>query len=146
MRKVALVVLVALVASGYLVATADAGVVTDLTLKEGLCGNKGAHCKLFETGNFGFGTRLISTLPLKEAGTVVGRDQGECVVLHKSADAFYCTFQVFLPGGTLSVQGSVALSGEGKKLPITGGTKDYEGAWGYWHQAGQDVVVHVVTP
>jgi hypothetical protein len=145
MRKLTLVVLIAMVASGYLVATADAGVVTDITLKEVTCGGDGAHCKTFETKNFGFGTRLIFSLPLKAEGEVVGRDQGECVILHKGAQAFYCSFQVLLEGGTLSVQGTISFS-EGRKVPITGGTKDYEGAWGYWYQQGQDVVIHVVTP
>lgn len=145
MRKAAFVVLISLVASGYFVASADAGVVTDITVKEALCGARGSHCKTLETKDFGFGTRLIFTLPLKKDGDVIGRDQGDCVVLHKNANAFYCTFQVFLPGGTLSVQGSISFS-EGRKIPITGGTKDYEGASGYWYQDGQDVVIHIVTP
>ncbi len=130
--------------------TAGAATTLDLRLKESLCSAPHSHCrKLNHNPNGSYGDALIFTVPLmnRDDGQRAGRDEGECITLHRRASSYYCSFMAHLAGSDIAVQGTLGLDFETKSvLPITGGTGVYEGASGYWQQVGQKVVVHVVTP
>ena len=92
------------------VSTAGAGTTLDLRLKERLCGADGAHCKLLNHNPRGsFGDSFIFSLPLlnRDDGERAGRDEGECVTLHKRSDSYYCSFVAHLGGSDLAVQAYV---------------------------------------
>jgi hypothetical protein len=119
----------------------------DLRLTERLCGDAGSHCRM--TGKPRFGETLVFSLVLdiRPDGGRFGRDMGECTLLNKADQAYYCDFVVLLPEGDVAVQGRLAYSFEETSfLPVTGGTGAYEGASGSWAQTGQDVDLHIVTP
>ena len=121
---------------------------TSLLMKERSCGERGAHCK-FVGGNLSeMGNTLVFSLPLESAhdGIALGRDEGECIVLHRAAKRYYCDFVVHLVSGDVTVQGALATVFAPSVLAVTGGTGAYEGASGTWQQDGQDVALSITTP
>ena len=95
------------------------------------------------------GAEFVFSLPIvsREDGTSAGRDEGTCVFLHKASDRMFCDFTVHLGDGDVSVQGTLEVSVEEVPiLAVTGGTRAYEGASGFWRQHGQSVRLHIVTP
>jgi hypothetical protein len=126
--------LVLVASGGSGIATPQAPVITDISFDEGVCSDDGAHCKTVDGRSTTFGSRMIFTIPLKDAGTEtkIGYEQGECVFLHKKSNKYYCTYVVHLDGGGVSVQGTLPYSDPlVGKVPVTGGTGIYEGASGY---------------
>lgn len=107
---------------------------TDITYKEGLCSTKGAACKTIKAGKtqFGFGSRLDFIIPISSGGSKIGHETGECVYLPPKTGTSYCNYQiVFIGKGSISVQGVLpATSGKAGTIPITGGTRTFEGAYG----------------
>jgi hypothetical protein len=137
--------------SGAGVAAPKAAVTTDITFREGLCGDKGASCKQVEVGKstISYGANMIFTIPLYQGKTVVGKEQGTCVYLQKKSHAYFCTYNLTLQGGTVSVQGKLLYDGTGRTIPITGGIKAFEGAYGHIHQHDgfpARYTLHIVTP
>jgi hypothetical protein len=151
-RRVALLVLSVAAAGtiiiGNVVGSASA-VTTDLLLKEEACGQtKASHCQIIGSpagAHFGDGFVFSLRLLSRPGGDPVGRDEGECITLQRTAHAFYCDYVVHLEGGDVAVQGSIEFSSP-SKVPVTGGTGAYEGASGFWRQSGQEVRLHIVTP
>lgn len=145
-----LFVIAALAVPVYAATTASAGGAIDLELRERLCSQGGSHCvRVPRDGATDPGARLIFTLPLvaRADGEKAGRSQGECVNLHKSSQAFFCGYNLYLGDGSVSVQGTLSLSfDEARTIPITGGTGAYEGATGTLRQQGRDVDLHIVVP
>jgi hypothetical protein len=105
---------------------------TDITFKEGTCGQKGAHCKsIYRRNPTGFGARLIFSLPLSSAGDQAIREKGECTFLNKRSGQYFCTYNIRLAGGVVSVQGALPYTlNRSASIPVTGGTGVYEGAYG----------------
>lgn len=125
---------------------------TDITFKEGFCFNVGSHCKTVG-GQNAFGGRLIFTIPLSAAGAPIGYEQGECVNLQPKILKNYCTYDLHFQAGSVSVQGTLPLTTEKSiSIPITGGTRSYEGAYGRLTLlkggTGLNVLyqLHIVTP
>ena len=127
------VTLVLVASGGSGIATPRAPVVTDISFDEGVCSDEGARCKR-DGPSTAFGSRVIFTIPLKDAGTEtkIGYEQGECVNLHKKSQRYYCTYNIRLDGGMVSVQGTLPYTDPlVGKIPVTGGTGIYAGASGY---------------
>jgi hypothetical protein len=107
---------------------------TDITYKEGVCSSKGAACKSVKAGKsqFGFGSRLDFIIPISSGGSRIGRETGECVNLPPRTASTYCHYQIVLSGkGSITVQGVLpASSKKSGSIPITGGTRTFEGAYG----------------
>jgi allene oxide cyclase-like protein len=107
---------------------------TDITYKEGVCSSKGAACKTIKAGKtqFGFGSRLDFIIPISSGGSRIGHESGECVYLPPKTGTSYCNYQIVFSGkGSISVQGVLpATSGKAGTIPITGGTRTFEGAYG----------------
>ena len=151
MKKImGLLVIAALALPMYAATTATAGGAIDLELREGLCGQAGSHCVTVpRDGATDPGARLIFTLPLvaRGDGEKAGRSQGECVTLHRSSQAFFCDYNIYLGDGSVSMQGTLSLQfDDARTIPITGGTGAYEGATGTLRQHGRDVDMHIVVP
>jgi hypothetical protein len=135
---------------------ARAATTTDITLTEAVCGDPSAHCKNVTVRDrpFSFGNRILFSLPLSSAGRVVGRDQGECFYMNPASEQVFCTFNLRLSGGVVSVQGTLpSVFGKTGAIPVTGGTGVFEGAYGHLTQlashgsAGQlQYQLHVITP
>jgi hypothetical protein len=133
---------------------AQAATTTDITYDEGLCNDAGAHCKALPVQGdaLAFGARLIFSIPLSATGHQIGREVGECVNLTKASRKNYCTFNIRLAGGQVSVQGVLPyVGGVGGTIPVTGGTGAYEGAYGHLQLLKTPSVparyqLHVVTP
>ncbi|MDP9185274.1 MAG: hypothetical protein M3O29_06370 [Actinomycetota bacterium] len=127
---------------------------TDITFTEGFCSDAGAHCKVVgdKSDPLAFGNRLIFTIPLSSGGTRIGYEQGDCVYLQKTSKSDYCTYNLHLPNGSVSVQGTLPYISENSQMsgrvPITGGTRGYLGAYGTIQLiAGTfDYPLHIVTP
>ena len=142
-----------LATSGSVVAAPKTLTITNITFTEGVCGSKGAHCKEFPVGPNpqGFGGRLIFVIPLKSKGKLFGYERGECVNLTKASQLNYCTYNINLPGGAVSVQGSLPYSTKiSRTIPVTGGTGTYLGAYGSLTLVKGTFPVqyglHIVTP
>jgi len=107
---------------------------TDITFKEGVCSSKGAACKIVKAGKsqFGFGSRLDFIIPISSGGSKIGHETGECVNLPARTGSSYCHYQiVFSAKGSITVQGVLpATSKHAGRIPITGGTRMFEGAYG----------------
>jgi hypothetical protein len=129
-----------------------AGAATDLQFVERSCGDQATHCAFVDERHDGFGScgdRFVFTLPLvsRDDGARLGREQGECVLLHQQSDTFYCTLSVHLEGGSLSVKGTFEQNRHTSAIaPITGGTGQYEGADGSFTQTGRNIDLHILTP
>jgi hypothetical protein len=59
---------------------------------------------------------------------MIGRDLGVCTLVVPGT-SYYCSWNTFLPGGQLSVQGLFSFT-RGTKMSITGGTGQYANARG----------------
>lgn len=151
MRRHIAVLVIAAVAAGTLIISnigSATAMTTDLLFREENCGAKASHCRIIgsRTGThfgdtFVFSLRLLSTTD----GSAVGRDEGECVTLQRTAEGFFCDFVVHLQGGDVAVQGTIRFTST-STVPVTGGTGAYEGASGFWRQSRQNVRLHIVTP
>lgn len=133
------------------VAATRAATTTDITFREGLCGDAGAHCKPIKVGKdpLSYGNRLIFTIPLYHGTTVIGKEEGECVNLQRTSGSNYCTYNVTLQGGTVSVQGTLRYTADPGTIPITGGIDAFAGAYGYIHEHKgfpATYTLHIVTP
>ena len=140
-----------LVGGGAGVAAPRAATITDITFREGLCDHGGAHCKVIKAGKdfFSYGTRLIFTIPLYQGKTVIGKEEGECVNLQRASHSNYCTYNLTLQGGTVSVQGTLTYNAHPGTIPITGGIDAFEGAYGYIHELNgypARYTLHIITP
>jgi len=108
----------------------------DLTFTEGFCSDTGARCKVVGDQNdpFAFGNRLVFTIPISSGGTNIGYEQGECVYLQKASSSDYCSYDLHLSDGVVSVQGTLPTTSTKNertgKVPVTGGTRAYLGAYG----------------
>lgn len=107
---------------------------TDITFKEGLCSSKGAACKTIKAGKrpFSFGSRLDFIIPISSGGSKIGHETGECVSLPPKTASSYCHYQIVFSGkGSITVQGVLpATSADAGTIPITGGSRTFEGAYG----------------
>ena len=106
---------------------------SNLTFTEGFCSNAGAHCKVVGDHKDlnAFGNELIFTLPLSISRNRIGYEQGECVNLQEASRSDFCTYNLHLPDGSISVQGTLPLTSRSSgAIPITGGTRAYLGAYG----------------
>jgi hypothetical protein len=108
--------------------------VTSLRFTEGVCSDAGAHCKTIgDTAHpFAFGSRIVFSIPLSSGGRTIGYEQGDCVYLHPASESYYCTYDLHLAGGVVSVQGTLPTtsSRDAPAIPVTGGTRAYLGAYG----------------
>ena len=132
-------------------AAVAASTTTDITFTEGFCSDAGASCKVVgdRSDPIAFGNRLIFTIPISSGGTRVGYEQGDCVYLQKVSKSDYCMYNLRLPDGLVSVQGTLPYtSNKAGTIPITGGTRKYLGAYGTLQLiAGTfDYQLHIVTP
>ena len=133
------------------VGAAQAATTTDITYVEGVCGQVGGHCKnIYQRDPTGFGARIIFSLPLSSAGNQALREKGECVFLNKRSGQYFCTYNIHLAGGYVSVQGTLPYNpGIRATIPITGGTGAYEGAYGHLtllKKLRPTYQLHIVTP
>lgn len=138
------------------ISPARAATTTDITFVEPTCGDPGTHCKTVNVKGGGqppFGTRLLFSLPVRSAGAIVAREQGECFFLNPASAQLYCTYNLRFDNGTVSVQGpQPAGFGRAGTIPVTGGTGAYEGAYGHLTTLAQPASgqaryqLHVVTP
>jgi hypothetical protein len=140
-----------LMSGGVGAAAPRTSTMADISFTEGLCGDSGAHCKSVRAGKdpLGFGTRLIFTIPLYSEGATIGEEQGECVFLQKKSHLYFCTYNLLLAEGSVSVQGTLDSSGKAGTIPVTGGIGGYEGAYGDLHEVEgfpAQYELHVVTP
>ena len=140
-----------LVSGGAGVAAPRAATTTDITFREGFCGDPGASCKTIKAGKdpLSYGSRLIFTIPLYSGKTRIGKEQGECFNLQKKSESNYCTYNLTLGGGTVSVQGRLFYNGDPGTIPITGGMGAFEGAYGHIHEhdgVPANYTLHIVTP
>ena len=116
------------------VSDAHAATTSDITFTEGVCGQSGGHCRNhFVNGDpTGFGARIIFSLPISSSGSNIGREKGECVFLNKRSSQYFCTYNIRLAGGQVSVQGALPyVQNATASIPVTGGTGSYEGAYGH---------------
>lgn len=136
------------------VVTAAASTTTDITYTEGFCSDAGASCKVVgdQAHPTAFGNRLVFTIPLSSSGTTIGYEQGDCVYLQKASTSDFCAYNLRLPNGSVSVQGTLPYisdkSEKARRIPVTGGTGSYLGAYGTLQLiAGTfDYQLHVATP
>lgn len=124
----------AMSASRATVPSSDRATTTAITFKEGVCSSQGAACKIVKTGKnpFSFGSRLDFIIPISSGGSRIGHETGECVNLPPKTSSSYCHYQLVFTGmGTITVQGVLpATSKNSGTIPITGGTRMFEGAYG----------------
>ena len=140
--------------AGAAVASRTRPTTIDLTFTEGFCSSTGAHCKVVgdQSDPFAFGNRLIFTIPISSDGTLIGYEQGDCVYLQKAISSDFCSYDLHLSDGVISVQGTLPTTSTKDertgKIPVTGGTRVYLGAYGTLQLiAGTfDYELHVVVP
>jgi hypothetical protein len=144
---------IGLAASGSVVAAPKALTVSDITYREGVCNKKGADCKQVPAGAdpTAFGVTLVFSIPIKSNGKPLGHERGECVNMTKASQLYFCTYNLDLPGGTVSVQGSLPYTTAfSERIPVTGGTGAYLGAYGSLtlvkHTFPAQYQLHIVTP
>jgi hypothetical protein len=98
----------------------------------------------------GFGARLIFSLLLSSAGNQATREKGECTFMNKRSGQYFCTYNIRLAGGIVSVQGVLPYNpGTQGTIPVTGGTGAFEGAYGHLtllKSAQPTYQLHIVTP
>ena len=139
---IAIVALGASVGTWQLVASGGAGASTpptslattlDITFKEGFCGDAGSSCKTIgdQQDLSAYGNTLIFTIPITSGGQEIGYEEGQCVYLKKRTDSDFCTYDLHLSDGIVSVQGTLPTSSrKAPAIPVTGGTRAYLGADG----------------
>jgi len=143
-----------LATTGAGAAVTAAPTTTDVTFTEGVCSDTGASCKVIgdQSHRTAFGNRLIFTIPLSSDGATIGYEQGDCVYLQKATMSDFCAYDLHLATGSVSVQGTLPYvsdsSVRSRRVPVTGGTGSYLGAYGTLRLiAGTfDYHLHVVTP
>ena len=80
---------------------------------------------------------------------MIGKEEGECVNLQRASQFNYCTYNLTLQGGTVSVQGTLTYNARPGTIPITGGIDAFEGAYGYIHELNgypARYTLHIITP
>jgi hypothetical protein len=135
------------------VGAAQAATTSDVTFTEGTCNQATAHCKnIYSHDPTAFGARIIFSIPLSSGGNRIGREKGECVFLNRRSHKYFCTYNIGLAAGSVSVQGTLPYDlGSGATIPITGGTGGYEGAYGYLKLIKSSAPpvryrLHIITP
>ena len=135
-------------------ASTEPAVVTtvDITFTEGFCSDDGAHCKVIgdKAHPQAFGNILVFTIPLTSGGAQIGVEEGQCTNLTKASRSNFCTYDLKLADGTVSVQGTLPYTNQrkGPAIPVTGGTRAYLGAYGSLRLIPKtfDYELHLVIP
>jgi hypothetical protein len=144
MKKAAVGIAILCVTLGtwQLIASAGAGATTpaqsaattaDITFREGFCSDAGAHCKVIgdQKDPSAYGNQLLFTIPLTQNGNRIGYEQGSCTYLQKTSASDFCAYNLHLPDGSVSVQGTLPISTvKSGTIPVTGGTRGYLDAGG----------------
>jgi hypothetical protein len=135
------------------VGAAQAATTTNVTFTEGTCNQVTAHCKnVYSHDPTAFGARIIFSIPISSGGNRIGREKGECVFLNRRSQKYFCTYNIGLAAGRVSVQGPLPYDlGRSATIPITGGTGAYEGAYGYLKRRKSNnppvrYQLHIITP
>ena len=69
---------------------------------------------------------MLFTIPLTSGGAQIGVEEGQCTNLMKASRSYFCTYDLKLADGTVSVQGTLPFTGSQRKgpaIPVTGGTR-----------------------